>query len=107
RVPFLCDLGDVGAKTIRLEGGISPGGHFGDNTGIPCPAGCSASARYPERKDCGQNQRAPERPATQPIRPRRFLEIAWYCHRAGNHVEQNIPLSSHRDQENAAPVYAD
>src|ERR1700719_4736803 len=62
-VPFLCHLGNIGAETICLQGGVSPGSEFSDDTGIPCATSRRTSTGHPEREDGGQNQGAPERPA--------------------------------------------
>src|SRR5580693_3375674 len=70
-IPFLRNLRDIGAETICLQGSFSPSSKFSHNTGIPCAAGCGTSAGNPERKNGGQNQRAPERPALQSIGPGR------------------------------------
>src|ERR1700722_14710594 len=74
-IPFLGDLGDVGAETFRLQGGLSPSGKFSNDTGIPSAPGRGTGARHPEREDRRQDQRPPKGPATQTIGSSCLLKV--------------------------------
>src|ERR1700756_2912844 len=103
-IPLLGNLGYVGTETVCPQSSVTPGSEFGDNTGVPRSPGRRASTSHPEGKYPRKNKDPPYGPAAQAVRFSCFPEVIRNGHGPGYHVKQNVPLSAHRDQQNAAPI---
>src|SRR6185437_16657395 len=91
-IAFLGHLRNVGTQAIGNEFVVAPRGDLRDDAGVPCSARRRNGARHPERKYRRNDQRFPEAPAVQAEHRGGFAQVGRDRHRAGDDVEQDVPL---------------
>ena len=106
RRPSAVACGDVGAEPVRVQLGVAPARRLRDDRGVPGPARGGDGARHVVGEHARQDDPAPPQPAAHPEVARRLLQVAGERRRAGDDVEQDVPLRAEDHQRRQPDVRA-
>ena len=99
KVALLRRLRDIGADAMRGDRLVLPLDIFGDDRGVPGAARSGDGAGEIIGQDAGQDDALPPVPAVDAKIRGRFAQIVGEGGRAGDHVEDDIPLRAEHDQQ--------
>src|SRR6516225_10276902 len=101
-VAGFCHLGDIRAQPRSAQFGRSPADGLGDDARIPGTAGGGDRAGNIIGEDPGKQDLPPPAPRPNPKACGSLPEVARECTRAGDHIEEDVPLCP-EDHQGAEP----